>query len=169
MAAGIIMAVWSCVNGRVSQNRIYAPYMTVYLVISLPKIPYIHRIYIVLANPSQVSMVGLARTTIYIRCINSNFGREISIYIPNIIRTIYTRCVYIRSWPTLFTSHTASLQGKRSSVLFLSVRMLAPSVLSLSVQMPAPSVLFLSVQMPEPSVPFLSVQCRHYPFRFYLC
>ena len=154
MAAGIIMAVWSCVNGRVSQNRIYAPYMTVYLVISLPKIPYIHRIYIVLANPSQVSMVGLARTTIYI---------------PNIIRTIYTRCVYIRSWPTLFTSHTASLQGKRSSVLFLSVRMLAPSVLSLSVQMPAPSVLFLSVQMPEPSVPFLSVQCRHYPFRFYLC
>jgi hypothetical protein len=30
----------------VGQNRIYAPYMTVYLVISLPKIPYIHRIYI---------------------------------------------------------------------------------------------------------------------------
>jgi len=31
---------------RVGQNRIYTPYMTVYLVISLPKIPYIHRIYI---------------------------------------------------------------------------------------------------------------------------
>jgi hypothetical protein len=30
----------------VGQNRIYAPYMTVYTVISLPKIPYIHRIYI---------------------------------------------------------------------------------------------------------------------------
>ena len=29
---------------RVNQNRIYTPYMTVYLVISLPKIPYIHRI-----------------------------------------------------------------------------------------------------------------------------
>jgi hypothetical protein len=29
---------------RVGQNRIYTPYMTVYLVISLPKIPYIHRI-----------------------------------------------------------------------------------------------------------------------------
>jgi len=27
-------------------------YMTVYLVISLPKIPYIHRIYMVLANPT---------------------------------------------------------------------------------------------------------------------
>ena len=31
---------------RVGQNRTYAPYMTVYLVISLPKIPYIHRIII---------------------------------------------------------------------------------------------------------------------------
>jgi len=36
---------------RAGQNRIYTPYMTVYLVISLPKIPYIHRIYMVLANP----------------------------------------------------------------------------------------------------------------------
>jgi len=36
---------------RVGQNRIYTPYMTVYLMISLPKIPYIHRIYMVLANP----------------------------------------------------------------------------------------------------------------------
>ena len=31
---------------RVGQKRIYTPYMTVFLVISLPKIPYIHRIYI---------------------------------------------------------------------------------------------------------------------------
>jgi hypothetical protein len=31
---------------RVGQNRIYTPYMTVYLVTSLPKIPYVHRIYI---------------------------------------------------------------------------------------------------------------------------
>ena len=36
---------------RVGQNRIYTPYTTVYLVISLPKIPYVHRIYMVLANP----------------------------------------------------------------------------------------------------------------------
>jgi len=35
---------------RVGQNRIYTPYLTVYLVISLPTIPYIHRIYMVLAN-----------------------------------------------------------------------------------------------------------------------
>jgi len=31
---------------RVGQNRIYTPYMTVYMVISLPKIPYTHRTYI---------------------------------------------------------------------------------------------------------------------------
>ena len=36
--------------------RIYAPYMTIYLVISLPKIPYIHRIHMVLANPKYVLM-----------------------------------------------------------------------------------------------------------------
>jgi len=30
---------------------IYTPYMTVHLVIFLPKIPYVHRIYMVLANP----------------------------------------------------------------------------------------------------------------------
>jgi hypothetical protein len=30
---------------RVGQNRIYTPYMTVCLVISLPKVLYIHRIY----------------------------------------------------------------------------------------------------------------------------
>ena len=40
------------VISRVGQNRIIYTEMTVYLVISLPKIPYIHRIYMVLANPS---------------------------------------------------------------------------------------------------------------------
>jgi len=39
---------------RVGQNRIYTPYMTVYMVISLPKIPYIHHIYMVLANPKYL-------------------------------------------------------------------------------------------------------------------
>jgi hypothetical protein len=32
---------------------IYTPYMTVYLVNFLPKIPYIHRTYVVLANPTH--------------------------------------------------------------------------------------------------------------------
>ena len=31
---------------RVGQNHINAPYMTVNLVVSLPKSPYIHRIYV---------------------------------------------------------------------------------------------------------------------------
>ena len=44
-----------CVHNmiRVGQNHIYTPDMTVYLVISLPKIPFIHRIYMVLANPEH--------------------------------------------------------------------------------------------------------------------
>ena len=37
----------------VGQNRMYTPYMTVYLVISLPNVPYIHCIYIFLANPKH--------------------------------------------------------------------------------------------------------------------
>ena len=39
---------------RVGQNCIYTPYMTVHLVISLPKLPYIHRIYMVLSNPNYM-------------------------------------------------------------------------------------------------------------------
>ena len=39
---------------RVGQNCIYTPYMTVNLVISLPKIPYVHHIHMVLANPNHV-------------------------------------------------------------------------------------------------------------------
>ena len=48
---------------RVGQNRIYTPYMTVYLVISLPKMPYINRIYIymVLVNPIYGANASVAR------------------------------------------------------------------------------------------------------------
>jgi len=38
---------------RVGQNRMYALYMTVCLMISLPKTPYIHRKHMVLANPTK--------------------------------------------------------------------------------------------------------------------
>jgi len=42
----------ACTANRVGLARtVYAPYMTLYLVVSLPKIPYIHCIYLVLANP----------------------------------------------------------------------------------------------------------------------
>jgi hypothetical protein len=40
---------------RVGQNRIYAPHMIVRLVITLPKMLYIHRMYMVLGNPRHVS------------------------------------------------------------------------------------------------------------------
>ena len=50
------VCVFECVNTRVGQNCMYAPYMTVYLVISQPSIPCIHRIYMVLANPSKYSV-----------------------------------------------------------------------------------------------------------------
>jgi hypothetical protein len=44
---------------RVGQNRIYTPYMTVYLMISLPKVPYIHRIYMDLANPTHAQAAAM--------------------------------------------------------------------------------------------------------------
>jgi len=47
-----IFMVWY--TYRVGQNRIYTPYMAVYSVIYLPKIPYIHRIYMVLAKPIYI-------------------------------------------------------------------------------------------------------------------
>ena len=37
---------------KVGQSRMHAPYMAAHLVISLPKLPYIHRVYMVLANPT---------------------------------------------------------------------------------------------------------------------
>ena len=33
---------WDVLLGRIGQKRIYTPYMTVCLVISLPKVPYTH-------------------------------------------------------------------------------------------------------------------------------
>jgi hypothetical protein len=39
---------------RVGLDRIHTPYMTAFLVTSLPKTPYIHRLYMVLENPINV-------------------------------------------------------------------------------------------------------------------
>ena len=47
---------------KVGQNRVYTPYMTVCMVISLPKILYIHRIYLQMygaAATSQYQSVGV--------------------------------------------------------------------------------------------------------------
>ena len=50
---------------KVGQNRIYTPYMTVYMVISLPKIPYTHRMYMVLANPRYAASSIWMRLFLY--------------------------------------------------------------------------------------------------------
>ena len=52
--AHLVLCTGGCEVLKVGHNRIYAPYITVYLVISLPKIPYIHRMYMVLANPRSL-------------------------------------------------------------------------------------------------------------------
>jgi len=44
---------------RIGQNGIHAPNMTVYLVISLPKLPYTHRIYMILANAIHTAWAWL--------------------------------------------------------------------------------------------------------------
>jgi hypothetical protein len=49
----VIVTCWSLLC-RVGQNHIYTPYLTVHLVICLPKKPYTHRIYMVMANPTVV-------------------------------------------------------------------------------------------------------------------
>ena len=41
---------------RVGQDRLFTTYMTVYLVIPLPKIPYLHHLNLVLANPTDVQI-----------------------------------------------------------------------------------------------------------------
>jgi len=65
---------------RVGQNHIYTPYMTVYLMISLPNIPYIHGIYMVLANPThtpQPCAISPAIVCLNSKCIHPcNFAGE---------------------------------------------------------------------------------------------
>ena len=67
---GLARTIYMCISGvflagilstrrRVGQNRVYTTYMTVCFVISLPKIPYIHRIYMVLANPIHTVIYGV--------------------------------------------------------------------------------------------------------------
>jgi len=51
---------------KVGQNCIYIPYMTVYLVMSLPKIPYMHRIYMVLANSINSNSCKISETLVYV-------------------------------------------------------------------------------------------------------
>jgi hypothetical protein len=50
-------------TSRVGQNRTYAPYLTVHLVIPLRKILYVHRIYMILANPTYKQLLVQSRSS----------------------------------------------------------------------------------------------------------
>jgi len=98
---------------RVGQNHIYTPFMTVYLMISLPKIPYIHRIYMVLANPTY--LVSCYNAMLEVRthiaawalgcfiqtlllCLSSLAGKTQARTLQGLARTIYMyihRCICI--------------------------------------------------------------------------
>jgi hypothetical protein len=67
---------WRSVIFRVGQNRIYTPYMTVYLVVFLPKIPYIYRIYMVLANSSYFVTQFVLQNAIEKRSLRNNKNGE---------------------------------------------------------------------------------------------
>ena len=75
---------------RVGQNRVYAPFMTVYLVISLPKMPYIHRICMVLAN-----------LTYTVHSVHTISGLEITKYTVHIYVHTYIYGAHIRTYTVL--------------------------------------------------------------------
>jgi len=88
---------------RVGQSRIYTPYMTVYLVISLPKIPYVDRIYMILANPKSVHVCVLHLRTLHTAHLSANcVGKRMYVCSPWVrvwVRTskvcMFVCCIYV--------------------------------------------------------------------------
>jgi hypothetical protein len=85
-----------------------SPYMTVYLVTSLPKIPYTHCIYMVAANPIfnqclVLLSLSMAKTGLSHKCFTTHVylcagqvqykAYELTTFV-GLARTIYIRCVY---------------------------------------------------------------------------
>jgi len=85
--------VQRCYICRVGQTRMHTLCMTIYLVTSLPKVLYIHRMYI--------CRVG---GTIYIQFVYGSFSREITKY-----TVIYS--VDIQFWPTLYIYNSGQLHN----------------------------------------------------------
>ena len=69
---------------RFGQNHIYTPYMTIYLVVSLSKVPYINRIYIIMANPMYVCWRG--RGCVLILCLSD---------LPHLCAVRESMCMYV--------------------------------------------------------------------------
>jgi hypothetical protein len=88
----IIAPVYTSQTIRVGQNRIYTPCTTVYLVISLPKTPYINRIYVVLANPTNHHTAVATALSLDIHIATAKGWPEPYIYIYK-----YTPCMIIYS------------------------------------------------------------------------
>jgi len=77
---------------RVGQNHIYAPHMTVYLVISLPKTPYMYRMYRVLANPTYMQYKALQAVCVLICNMQlCSYAYTLYVYICAICSSAYTR------------------------------------------------------------------------------
>jgi len=96
---------------RVGHDRIYTPYKTIYLVISLPKVPYIHRIYMVLANPAclpwqllhYVMQEKLASRQV--RCLLSRSALQREMTEGTLLQRRYTKSTSVVD---VFWSHTLS-------------------------------------------------------------
>jgi len=67
---------------RVGQNCIYTYIYTVYLVISKPKIPYVHRIFMVLANPINMYTVFWPTLAMYHMAICTQAQHHVIIELP---------------------------------------------------------------------------------------
>jgi hypothetical protein len=77
-SASLVCSNWlacECNMHRVGQNRTYT-YIPVYMVISKPKVPYVHCVYVVLANPKHASTASKSalacRETSSITCYVNN-------------------------------------------------------------------------------------------------
>jgi hypothetical protein len=105
-----LSSVARCLS-RVGQNRIYTPYMTVYLMISLPKIPYIHRIYMVLANP-MLELFGQLVIE------HSNFVCQLCVpsLCANFVCQLCGACVFAATWDLAVSKRRGCAQESRWAV-----------------------------------------------------
>jgi len=97
----------SC-TGLAKTIYLYAPYMSVYMMISLPNIPYVHRIYLQMYRSGQPThgiwlmlhdlCIGLARTvyicTVYV-CIFGDFSAKNIVYTPYIGSGQLCTCLHL--------------------------------------------------------------------------
>jgi hypothetical protein len=91
-------------TNRVGQIRKYTPYMTVYLAISLPEIPYVHHIYMVLANPKYLQ-TGLSKEGSSSTCLLSQKAAGIE---EQLIKAFNSLITNVHTHTQTHTQETAS-------------------------------------------------------------